>query len=560
MSASEREQSTRAEFDADWIVVGSGFGGSVAALRLAEKGYSVTVLECGSRFRDEDFAENTLRQPRRYFWAPRLGMRGVLRLTFFKDLFVVSGSGVGGGSLGYANTLYRARPSFFRDPQWGDLADWQTELAPHYETAERMLGVVEYEGMGPADRLLKEYGEEIGVGDTFTNTRVGVFFGEAGRQVPDPYFEGEGPDRTGCLRCGSCMVGCRHGAKNTLVKNYLWFAERLGVRIEPERQVTEIRPLGAADGSDGYEVLSERSGSWVRKRRRRTTARGVVVAAGALGTNSLLANCRHSGALPRLSKRIGDVIRTNSESIQSVTALDDEHDFSRSVAITSSIYPDPDTHIEVVTYGEAGDAMSGTFTAMAGPGTRLTRPLKWLAAMLRHPWQALRMRIPYRWSRRTVILLVMQTVDAAMHLRPRRRLLGRGVRLQTEQDPDRPNPIYLPAAAQAARWFAGRIGGIAQSALTESIQNVPTTAHILGGAVIGVGPESGVVDSANRVFGYQNLMVTDGASIPANPGVNPSLTITAKAEHAMSLVPAKSGAAARDLPQAARPADAAKAA
>ncbi|HWW67055.1 MAG TPA: GMC family oxidoreductase [Solirubrobacterales bacterium] len=540
--------------DYDWLVVGSGFGGSVSALRLAEKGYRVAVLECGSRFRDEDFAESTLRQPRRYFWAPKLGFRGVLRMSFFKDVFVVSGSGVGGGSLGYANTLYRARSAFFRDPQWADLGDWESELAPHYETAERMLGVTEYEGMGPADELLKEYAEEIGVGDSFQNTRVGVFFDQPGREVPDPYFGGEGPARTGCMRCGSCMVGCRHGAKNTLVKNYLWFAEKLGVEIEPERQVTEVRPLGAADGSDGYAVRSERSGAWVRRDRRTQTAKGVVIAAGALGTNHLLANCRHSGALPRLSDRIGDVIRTNSESIQSVTAMDDERDFSRSVAITSSIYPDPDTHIEVVTYGEAGDAMSGTFTAMTGPGTRATRPLKWIAAMLRHPLQAVRMRIPYRWSRRTVILLVMQTVDAAMKLRPKRKLLGRGVRLQTEQDHDRPNPIYIPAAAQAARWFAKRTGGIAQSALTESIQNVPTTAHILGGAVIGAGPESGVVDAANRAFGYESLLVTDGASIPANPGVNPSLTITAKAEHAMSLIPPKAGEQPRHLPEAARPA------
>jgi cholesterol oxidase len=540
--------------DYDWLVVGSGFGGSVSALRLAEKGYSVAVLECGSRFRDEDFAESTLRQPHRYFWAPRLGMRGVLRLTFFKDVFVVSGSGVGGGSLGYANTLYRARQAFFSDPQWADLGDWETELAPHYETAERMLGVVEYEGIGPADKLLKEYGEELGVGDTFQNTRVGVFFDQPGREVADPFFGGEGPARAGCMRCGSCMVGCRHGAKNTLVKNYLWFAEKLGVEIQPERQVTEIRPLGPADGSGGYAVTSERSGAWVRRRRRTLTARGVIVAAGALGTNNLLANCRHSNALPRLSDRIGDVIRTNSESIQSVTAPDDERDFSRSVAITSSIYPDPDTHIEVVTYGEAGDAMSGTFTAMAGPGTRITRPLKWILAMLRHPLQTIRMRIPYRWSRRTVILLVMQTVDAAMHLRPKRKLFGRGVRLQTEQDAERPNPIYIPAAAQAARWFAKRTGGIAQSALTESIQNVPTTAHILGGAVIASGPESGVVDASNHVFGYENLLVTDGASIPANPGVNPSLTITAKAEHAMSLIPPKEGVEPRHLPEAARPA------
>ena len=542
------------EHDVDWVVVGSGFGGSVAALRLAEKGYSVQVLECGSRFEDDDFAESSLREPRRYFWLPKLGMRGVLRLTFFRDVLVVSGSGVGGGSLGYANTLYRARPAFFEDPQWRDLGNWELELGPHYDTAERMLGVVEYEGIGPADQLLKEYGEEIGVGDTFTPTRVGVFFGAPGQEVEDPFFGGEGPARTGCMRCGSCMVGCRHGAKNTLVKNYLWFAERLGVEVQPERQVTEIRPLGADDGSDGYLVASERSGSWLRKRRRTVRARGVVVAAGALGTNSLLANCRHSGALPHLSERLGDVVRTNSESIQSVTARDDERDFSRSVAITSSIYPDPDTHIEVVTYGGAGDAMSGTFTAMAGPGTRLTRPLKWLVSMLRHPLQFARMRIPYRWSKRTVILLVMQTVDAAMHLRPKRKILGRGVRIQTEQDPERPNPIYLPAAAKAARWFAGRTGGVPQSAITESIQNVPTTAHILGGAVIGADPESGVVDSGNRVFGYENLLVTDGSSIPANPGVNPSLTITAKAEHAMSLIPPKENAEPRHVPDAARPA------
>ncbi|MFI5029061.1 MAG: GMC family oxidoreductase N-terminal domain-containing protein, partial [Solirubrobacterales bacterium] len=469
MSASEQEQSTRAEFDFDWIVVGSGFGGSVSALRLAEKGYSVAVLECGSRFRDEDFAASTLRQPRRYFWWPKWGMRGVLRMTFFKDVFVVSGSGVGGGSLGYANTLYRARPAFFEDPQWAELGNWDRELAPHYDTAERMLGVVEYEGIGPADVLLKEYAAELGVGETFTNTKVGVFFDKPGVEVPDPFFEGEGPARTGCMRCGSCMVGCRHGAKNTLMKNYLWFAEKLGVRIEPERQVTAIRPLGAADGSKGYSISSERSGSWVRKKRRTLTARGVVVAAGALGTNNLLANCKHSGALPRLSDRVGDVIRTNSESIQSVTARDDKRDFSRSVAITSSIYPDPDTHIEVVTYGEAGDIMSNTFTAMAGPGTRLTRPMKWIAEIIRHPLQNARMVFPFRWSRRTVILLVMQTVDAAMHLRPKRKLFGKGVRLQTEQDSERPNPIYLPAAAAAARWFASKTGGIAQSALTESI-------------------------------------------------------------------------------------------
>src|SRR4051794_38334636 len=247
---------------------------------------------------------------------PKLGMRGIFRMTFFKDVFVVSGIGVGGGSLGYANTLYRGRPAFFRDPQWAELADWEADLAPHYETAERMLGVAEYQGMGPADRLLREYGEEIGVGDTFASTRVGVFFGPPGEQVDDPYFGGEGPRRTGCVRCGACMIGCRHGAKNTLVKNYLWFAEKLGVEIFPERQARDIRPLRAADGSEGYAVSSERSGAWLRRRRQTLTAKGVVVAAGALGTNQLLADCKHGGSLPGLSDRLGEVVRTNSESIR----------------------------------------------------------------------------------------------------------------------------------------------------------------------------------------------------------------------------------------------------
>lgn len=542
--------------DFDWIVIGSGFGGSVSALRLAEKGYRVAILECGRRYRDEDYAKSAWNL-RRYFWMPKLGLRGVFRMTIFRDVFIVSGSGVGGGSLGYANTLYRARPSFFTDPQWGELADWERELQPHYDTAERMLGVTSYEGVGPADELLQEYGEEIGVGDTFKPTRVGAFFGEPGKEVEDPYFGGEGPRRSGCIRCGSCMIGCRHGAKNTLVKNYLWFAEKLGVTVIPNRMVTDVRPTGAGDGSEGYAVASRRSGAWLSRKDARTlTARGVVVAAGALGSNKLLADCRHRGSLPRLPDRIGHVVRTNSESVQTVTVPNDDRDFAKSVAITSSIYPDPDTHIEVVTYGHGGDAMSGLFTAAAGPGTRVTRPLKWIAALLRHPLRSLRLLWPFGWSRRTIILLVMQTTDAAMRLIPKRRLLGRGIRLQTEQDPERPNPIYLPAAARVAEWFAKRTGGTEQSALTEAIFNIPTTAHILGGAVIGDSPEHGVVDARNRVFGYQNLMVCDGAAIPANPGVNPSLTITALAEHAMAQVEPKDDGAPPRLPEAARAANA----
>ena len=546
------------DFDFDWIVIGSGFGGSVSALRLAEKGYRIAILECGRRYRDEDFAK-TAWNLRRYFWMPRIGLRGIFRMTAFKDLFIVSGSGVGGGSLGYANTLYRARPAFFQDPQWGDLEDWESELTPHYDTAERMLGVTTYGDTGPADRLLREYGEEIGVGDTFKPTRVGAFFGEPGVEVDDPYFGGEGPRRGGCVRCGSCMIGCRHGAKNTLVKNYLWFAEKLGVQILPERQVTDVVPLGAEDGNDGYRVTSRRSGAWLTRRRQTTvTANGIVVAAGALGTNKLLADCRHRGSLPRLSDRVGHVVRSNSESIQAVTARDDERDFAESVAITSSIYPDPDTHVEVVTYGHGGDLMSRLFTAATGPGTRVTRPLKWIGALLRHPLRSLRLLWPFGWSRRTVILLVMQTTDAAMRLVPKRKLLGRGVRLQSEQDPNRPNPTYIPAAGRVSEWFSKRTGGVAQSGLTESTLNIPTTAHILGGAVIGDGPEHGVVDAHNRVYGYENLLVCDGAAIPANPGVNPSLTITALAEHAMAQMPPKVDPSANmlELPEAARPASA----
>jgi cholesterol oxidase len=349
------------------------------------------------------------------------------------------------------------------------------------------------------------------------------------------------------------MVGCRHGAKNTLVKNYLFFAEKLGIELRPERSVIEIRPLGGAeDGSSGYEVTSERSGAWFRKRRQKLNARGVVVAAGALGTNQLLANCKRSGALPRISNRLGYAVRTNTESIQAVTAPDDGRDFANSIAITSSIYPNPDTHIEVVTYGQGADSMSTLYTLMTGDGSRLTRPFLWVGQVLRHPLKFLRSFWPRHWSRRTVILLVMQTLDTAMRLVPKRRLLGRGVRLQTEQDPERPNPTFIPVAETAARWWAKRTGGLAQSNITEAIFNIPTTAHILGGAVIGADAQQGVVDGRHRAFGYEDLLVCDGAAIPANPGVNPSLTITALAEHAMAAIPAKG--APRDLPHAARPA------
>jgi cholesterol oxidase len=482
-------------------------------------------------------------------------MKGIFRLSTFKDIAVVSGSGVGGGSLGYANTLYVPPSQFFEDPQWADLDDWESALAPHYETAQRMLGVVVHENDDPADQLLRELGEELGVGDTYRKTPIGVYLDNPGQTVPDPFFEGEGPERTGCMQCGRCMVGCPHGAKNTLVKNYLWLAEHRGVEVQAERTVTDIRPLGAAaDGSEGYAIGSECSGLLSGRKRRTVTARGVIVAAGPLGTNKLLQRCRLGGSLPRISPRLGELVRTNSEMILAVTVPEDyPEDLTRRVAITSSIYPDPHTHIETVTYGKAGDSMSTLYTLLVGDGTRVTRPLKLLGQILRHPAKFAKVLWPGGWSRRTIILLVMQTLDNAIALRPKLKRSGE-VRLQTEQDPERPNPTFIPVANQAAEWLAERTGGIAQSSVTEAMLNIPTTAHILGGAVIGHGPEDGVVDARQRVFGYENLMVCDGAAIPANVGVNPSLTITALAEHAMSHVPPKEGAEPRPLPEAARPA------
>jgi len=531
------EESAR-QFDFDWVVIGSGFGGSVSALRLAEKGYRVAVLECGRRFRDQDFASSTW-SLRRYFWAPRVGMRGIMRLSTFKDIAVVSGCGVGGGSLGYANTLYVPPMPFFQDEQWSGLADWAAELEPHYAEAQRMLGVVQTPNDDPADQLLKELGEHLGVGETYRKTPVGIFFGETpGATVPDPFFGGEGPDRTGCMQCGRCMVGCPHGAKNTLVKNYLYLAEQRGVTVTPDRTVIDISPLGAEDGSDGYAIASVASGMRRTRDRQTLTARGVVVAAGALGTNRLLQRCRLSGSLPRISHRLGELVRTNSESILAVTVPDDyPDDLTKRVAITSSIYPDPHTHIETVTYGHAGDSMSLLYTLLVGDGTRVTRPFKLLGAILRHPLKFAQTLWPRGWSRRTIIVLVMQTLDNAIALRPKLTRSG-DVRLQTEQDPTRPNPTFIPVANEAAEWLARRTGGVAQSSTLEATMNIPSTAHILGGAVIGSDPEHGVVDAEQRVFGYENLLVCDGAAVPANVGVNPSLTITALAERAMSRIPA----------------------
>ncbi|QOZ51479.1 FAD-dependent oxidoreductase [Bradyrhizobium sp. CCBAU 53338] len=523
-------------FDYDWLVIGSGFGGSVSALRLAEKGYRVGVLERGRRYRDQDFPKSTW-DFGKFVWAPMLGLKGIFRMALFRHVFALSGAGVGGGSLVYSNTLYRAKSEFFENAQWSALGSWNEILQPHYDTAEQMLGVTPVPFDSVNQQLIREMARHFGTEGTFTRTPCAVYFGEPNKTVEDPYFGGEGPDRTGCTRCGACMVGCRVGAKNTLVKNYLWFAEKRGAKILAEREVVDVTPLGAADGSEGYRVTSERPGAWFARGRQTHTARGVVFAGGSLGTNELLANCKHGGSLPKVSDRLGELVRTNSESVLAVRLPEDRKTWN-DVAISCSVHVNRDTHIEFITYGRNADFIGGLYTVLVGKGTPATRPLKWVGSMLMHPIQGLRTLLPLGWSRRAVMLLVMQALDNAITLRAKKRWFGRGYRLATAQNLDKPNPTYIESGNQAAQWLADHTGGIAQSNLLEALGNIPTTAHLLGGAVIGADAASGVVDRQLHVFGYQNLLVCDGAAMPANPGVNPSLTITALAEYAMARIPA----------------------
>ncbi|WP_320669544.1 GMC family oxidoreductase [Patulibacter defluvii] len=526
-------------FDTDWLVIGSGFGGSVSAMRLAEKGYDVTVLERGEHFRTEDEMPRSSWDLRKWLYMPRAGLRGLFKLTFFKDVFVMSGAGVGGGSLVYAMTLYVPPDAFFRDRQWAGMADWREELAPHYETAQRMLGVTDVAEDDLADQLLKEYAAEIGVEDSYRKARVGTYLDTPGEEVADPYFGGEGPARTGCSRIGRCMLGCPQGSKNSLDKNYLWFAQRDGAKIDAGREVVALRPLNGTDGADGWEVTHERTGRRFDKDRRVTRARGVVISGGALGTNELLARCKLNGDLPKVSDRLGHLVRTNSEAILVVTVPDGRAEaLTKRVAITSSIYPDPHTHIETVTYGSGGGAIRNLFTVLTGGGTRLTRPLKWLGQMVRHPGWVAELLFKPRWGERSIVVLVMQSLDNSMRFTARLRRDGR-VRLQTEQDADNPNPTFIPAANAFTEWLARKTGGAPGSAVPEALLSIPTTAHILGGAPIGSSAEHGVIDEQHRVFGYENLLVCDGAAIPANVGVNPSLTITAMSERAIDFVPAK---------------------
>lgn len=529
--------------DYDVLVIGSGFGGSVSALRLTEKGYRVGVLEAGQRFTDADFAKTSW-DLRKFLWAPQLGMYGIQRIHLLRNVMILAGAGVGGGSLNYANTLYVPPEPFFNDPQWKDITDWRAELMPHYDQAQRMLGVVKNPTFTDADRIVKEVADDMGCGDTFVATPVGVFFGPdgemtPGKTVPDPYFGGVGPARTGCIECGECMTGCRHGAKNTLVKNYLGLAESAGAQVHPMTTVTSFEQR--ADGL--WEVTTVRTGSKLRRKRKTFTASHLILAAGTYNTQKLLFKVRDSGKLGKLSSRLGVLTRTNSESIvgaQTLTVPPDL-DLTHGVAITSSVHPTADTHVEPVRYGKGSNAMGLLQTLMTdgtGPqGTDVPRWRQFLDQGRERPGLLIRLLNPARWSERTVIALVMQHLDNSITTFTKRGPGGKRI-MTSKQGHGEPNPTWIPVGNEFTRRMAEKVDGVAGGTWGE-LFNIPLTAHFLGGAAIGDSAEHGVIDPYQRVYNYPTLYVMDGAAISANLGVNPSLSITAQAERAASLWPNK---------------------
>lgn len=528
-------------FDYDVLVIGSGFGGGVTALRCSEKGYRVGVLEAGRSYdRPEDLPRNSM-DTRNFLWMPRLSMKGIFRMSLLRNVLILSGSGVGGGSLTYANTLYRPLAPFYTDRQWGHITDWEAELAPYYDQAERMLGVTEVPFLTEPDRIMRDIAEEMGVGDTFHATPVGVWFGTPGVEVEDPYFGGEGPTRTGCIKCGDCMAGCKHNAKNTIDKNYLWLARKRGVEVHPGHEVTDIIPL--PDG--GYRVESRTPGRWFSRRRTVHTAEQVVLSAAALGTQKLLHRNKATGNLPRISDRLGELARTNSEAILGARALEVEagRDYSHGVAIGSSFHPDDVTHVEPVRYGPGSNLIGVLDTVLTDADTGRPRWLEWL----REVWARRRVMpavLGLRdWARRTVIVLVMQTLDNSITTSLRQTPFGSY--LTSRLGEGEPNPTWIPVGNEVARAVADRIDGVPVASAAESLLNIPTTAHFIGGCSIGDSPETGVIDPYHRVYGHPGLHVVDGSAISANLGVNPSLTITAMSERAMAMWPNKGDEDAR---------------
>ncbi len=525
--------------DFDVLVIGSGFGGSVTALRLTEKGYKVGVVEAGARFDDKDFAATSF-DVKRYLFRPEVGCYGIQRIDALRDCLILSGAGVGGGSLVYANTLYEPMAPFYDDPQWRDITDWRSELAPYYDQAKRMLGVVDNPLRTPSDDVMEKIAQDMGVADTFHPTPVGVFFGgpeqAPGTPVGDPYFGGAGPDRNTCLGCGECMTGCRHNAKNTLVKNYLYLAERNGAAVLPLTTVTRVRPREEG----GYEVTVRYTKAKVARKAvtRTLTAEQVVFSASALGTQRLLHRMRDEGWLPNVSDRLGYLSRTNSESILGAIAPDTGVDYSQGVAITSSFYPDEDTHIEPVRYGKGSNVMSLLQTVLTDHHPDYPRWKTWLKEIWKEKFNVLDLYDLRHWSERTVIALVMQSIDNSITtFSKRNRLTGRR-HLSSRQGHGAPNPTWIPVGNRVVREMAKILGGKPGGSIGEPF-NRPLTAHFIGGCTIGESPDTGVIDPYQRLYNHPGLHVVDGSAITANLGVNPSLTITAQAERAMAFWPNK---------------------
>ena len=526
-----------ASLDFDVVVIGSGFGGSVAALRLTEKGYKVCVLEAGRRFSDKDFPKTSWRL-RRFLFLPRLGLKGIQRIHVLPDVLVLAGAGVGGGSLVYANTLYKPPASYFEDKQWNQITNWDAELSPWYDQASRMLGVAQNPYFSPSDQAMKQVADQMGVGHTFKLAPLGVYFGDGvGIKSKDPFFGGVGPDRSGCLQCGACMTGCRHNAKNTLPKNYLGLAEKAGAKVFPEHTVTKVEQL--SDGS--WSITARKSGAWFGGNRRFTAAH-VVVAAGTYNTQKLLHKMKSTGVLPKISDQLGKLSRTNSEALTGSIMPKGGTDFSKGSAITSSFFPDDHTHVEPVRYGKGSNFMGLLQTVMTDSANIRDRRKQWLRQVITKPSLVLKILDVRQWSERTVVALIMQNVDSAISVTGKRGLFG--FRLTSKNDSKTPNATYIPAANEVARRIAENNGGIAGGHIGDLI-NAPFTAHFVGGCVIGESINTGVIDPYHRVYNYPTMHIVDGASVTANLGVNPSLTITAQAERAFSMWPNKGEADSR---------------
>ena len=531
----------------DYVVIGSGFGGSISAMRLAEKGYDVLVVERGKRYADKDFAKRDW-NIRRFLWFPALRCFGIFQTTFLNDIMILHGSGVGGGSLVYANVLMKPDDRLFESSDWRHLADWKTLLAPHFETAKKMLGVAENPFLEAADKALESIAAKLGKGETFRPTAVGVCFNteKPGELVPDPYFGGAGPDRRGCDYCGACMVGCRTNAKNTLMKNYLYFAEKFGADILAEAIVKDIRPLpeNQPDGAR-FIVSYDKTGALPLPFTRKIRAQNVIVAAGAVNTNRLLLKCkevRHS--LPKISGKLGHNVRTNSESLTGVATRKGTQDFSKGVCIGSIFEADGVTQIEPVRFPDGSGFTYAMLNAplVAPSEKRVVRMRDTLFQIMQHPLDFLRTKVFPGTARRTIVLLTMQTEDNRMRLK-----LGRNLFTLFRKDlvcvPDEKQPINaaVDIAHAVTRSLAKELNGIPLAGINESLLNIPGTAHFMGGIPFGKDAEEGVIGLNCEVHNYPGLFVVDGSIMPANPGVNPTLTISALAEYAMSQIPVKDG-------------------